>query len=68
MEKPMQRPGTMLTACGSTTRLVIGRFRAARRVDWIAVLLPYRYPDLVDRAMGSAPFPNPESNWTALRR
>ena len=25
-------------------------------------------PDLIDRGRCSAPFPNPESNWTALRR
>ena len=64
----MERPGTMLTACGSTTDPVVGQFQAAPRFDWIAVLLPYLYPDLVDRGMRSAPFPNPESNWTTLRR
>ena len=58
----------MLTACGSTTDLVVGRFRAAFRVDRIAVLLLYLYPDLVDRGMRSAPFPNPKSNWTTLSR
>jgi hypothetical protein len=44
------------------------QFRATPRFDWIAVLLPYQYPDLVDRGMCSAAFPNPQSNWTMLRR
>jgi hypothetical protein len=50
----------------STTHLVIGQFPGAPSIDWIAVLLPYRYPDLVDRGVRSAPFPSPQSNWTAL--
>jgi len=37
----MQRPGAMLTACGSTTDLVVGSLRATRPIDWIAALLPY---------------------------
>ena len=34
----------MLTACGLTTDPVVGQLLAARRVDWIAALLPDYIP------------------------